>query len=264
MKVTRKELREVISKMISEVRFGSADMHVGAPDGDLPSVVPQTSRDPMEYVDASKNPNATWRNGSGRSRNIESLNPSAQQKLREFFTSLNNAGISVQITSAHRYPSHQHRLRYADSNPNATTPCRSAHQFGYAVDINIAYWRFPDDGGESERIVATKRGTHSGPEYWAPAEKIAKDMGIRWGGDFENNYDPVHFATRYHTTSQKNRCEDFYEDRIDPPEDPDTGAQVDLELEDSDDWAAIPGGHETLSATEEEDRETIKSILGLV
>ena len=92
---------------------------------------------------------------------------------------------------------------------------------------------------------------------------LNKDWQSQWGGDFENNYDPVHFATQGVGRSQRGRCEDFYEDRIDAPEDPDTGTTPDLELRDSDDWASIPGGHETVAAAEQSDKQTIDSILGI-
>jgi len=210
----------------------------------------------LQTVASWENPQPYFRNAS----NIDKLHPSAQQKFRAFFNALVDAGISLQVNSTHRYPSHQFRLRYVDETDPTAEPCRSDHQYGYAADINIKYWKVnPDDPDAAPVVVrGTKRGPGSEKEVWAPVAAIAAEMGILWGGDWEGAYyDPIHFYTRSVATSQKRQCEEFYEERI---EDPDTGAPAALDL--PEDWGDIEGW-EPVSDAEDENKSEIDRILGV-
>ena len=206
---------------------------------------------------------AAWANSNVYLRNADhadSLHPSAQQKFRSFFNALNQAGISVQVNSTHRYPSHQFKLRYVDETDPTAEPCRSDHQYGYAADINVKYWKVnPNDPDAAPVVVrGTKRGPGSTEEIWAPVVAIARELGILWGGDWDGAYyDPIHFYTRSVSDSQKRECEEFYEERI---EDPDTGASADLDL--PEDWGTVDGW-EPVSDAEDEARPVIDRILGV-
>ena len=120
MKVTRKQLRSIIVEMISEQTFQSQR---ASPDAiePLQARTPQASDDPLSLIDKEANPNPYVRLRSG----FERLNPTAKRKLRIFFQALNDAGVSVRVTSAHRYPSHQYALKYVNDNPQAVDPCSS-------------------------------------------------------------------------------------------------------------------------------------------
>lgn len=97
-------------------------------------------------------------------------------------------GFYVLITDGKRTFEEQEALHKA--NPKNAKPGTSRHETGRAIDINLVdkktgkYIRKAD-------TLATWNATK------VPA--IAKEMGIRWGGDFKSYHDPVHFE--YLTTS---------------------------------------------------------------
>lgn len=89
----------------------------------------------------------------------------------------------ILITSSTRSTAHQAEL-YRQNKRNAR-PGRSPHEHSRAIDINIITYdglirkRDPKSVWESTGVV-----------------KIAEEIGLRWGGNFRNYYDPVHFETR--------------------------------------------------------------------
>lgn len=64
---------------------------------------------------------------------------------------------------------------------NSASIGRSYHNYGLAIDINVIMpngdWLF----------------SNSSKQEWKVVSDIADDMNIRWGGEFNSNYDPVHF-----------------------------------------------------------------------
>ena len=86
----------------------------------------------------------------------------------------------VLITSGYRTKEHQARLHAR--NPKNAKPGRSLHEHRRAIDLNLISWRGLIRKGDSKaRWKATQ------------VPEIAKELGFRWGGDFKNYYDPVHF-----------------------------------------------------------------------
>ena len=70
--------------------------------------------------------------------------------------------------------------------PKPATPGSSYHNYGLAFDFNA--W--------------TKSGAHfstsTSKASWEASgiPTIGKSLGLRWGGDFSNNYDPIHFDAK--------------------------------------------------------------------
>ena len=89
----------------------------------------------------------------------------------------------VYITSSYRSTEKQREL-YKQNSKNAK-PGTSPHEFRRAIDINLI--------GINGRI----RKWHS-KEIWKKTgiPTIAEEMGFRWGGNFKNYHDPVHFEVR--------------------------------------------------------------------
>jgi hypothetical protein len=93
----------------------------------------------------------------------------------------------VLITSSYRTFERQNEL-YQQSKDNTSLKAaqagRSYHNYGIGLDINLT--------DKSGNIIITGNSSKSNWEKTGvPA--IAKKIKMRWGGDFANNYDPVHF-----------------------------------------------------------------------
>lgn len=131
------------------------------------------------------------------SKKIESLAPNAQPKFREFIKKANAAGYTIKITSARRVPSHQWNLKYKGGGITPASPCRSDHQYGYALDINASYKK----DGKTKSIMSK-----SSDAQWKPIVDIAKSVGLKWQGA----KDRVHFYLKGVPGSTKDQCKDFY------------------------------------------------------
>ena len=130
---------------------------------------------------------------------VDTLNPSAKSKFEDFIAAASEAGYSIKINSTWRAPSHQWNLKY--TNRGALTPakpCRSDHQYGYAMDINFSY-----QTNDGRTVNVTSRDPDS---LWQPLVDIAAEKGISWQG----RKDRVHFYVSAVPSSQKDRCTQFY------------------------------------------------------
>ena len=86
----------------------------------------------------------------------------------------------VLVTSGYR--SHEEQVRLKKQNSKNASPGRSPHQFHRAMDINLISVQ-----GLIRKSDSKKRWNATG------VPQIAKQKGFRWGGDFRNYHDPVHF-----------------------------------------------------------------------
>ena len=126
------------------------------------------------------------------------LDASVRPDFEAFFTELTNMGYRPIITSARRSVKHQWMLYTGKLGGYKTArPCRSDHQYGFAIDMN-AY----DPNGTYIR----KASSHS---RWQPIADVAARYNIKWYG----KGDEVHF---YHVNAKqvldklKKKCTDYY------------------------------------------------------
>lgn len=124
---------------------------------------------------------------------VLATHPNARKKFAEFIVKVEKAGYKVLMQSGYRDFHKQARLHAEDSR-NARAGY-SNHNYGYALDINIIDPKTGD-------IILRKS---SSKQKWIDSGivKIAKDLGLDWGGDFKSYHDPIHFfVPRDKTTSQ--------------------------------------------------------------
>lgn len=123
---------------------------------------------------------------------IASLKPEAQGPISSFVSRAKvwakEHGFDVVVTEGYRSPERQNEL-YAqgrDKNGRIIDPSKvvtnarggqSNHQSGRAIDVAITR-----NGKEVDK-----------KDTWRQLARIAKDMGLEWGGDFKSIYDPNHF-----------------------------------------------------------------------
>jgi len=113
---------------------------------------------------------------------IASLICSARNSFNGLINEIEKAGYNVIVTSGTRSIEDQKKLIKTGGAVTPAKPGKSLHNHGVAIDINL------------------KKGSQTWKKNTARQEwldtgipKLAKDLGFRWGGDFSNNYDPVHF-----------------------------------------------------------------------
>ena len=90
-------------------------------------------------------------------------------------------GFDVIITQSYRSIAYQNKLH--KENPKNAKGGFSAHNYGFAIDVNFT---------KNGKIILKK----SSPKHeWLESGiiKIAKECGLRWGGEFTLYYDPIHF-----------------------------------------------------------------------
>ena len=106
---------------------------------------------------------------------IKDLHPIFAYKVARFVRTLEKEGRDVKLTSGYRSWEKQQQL--IDQGYQAAAPGNSYHNYGMAIDMNV------------DNLVQA-----SSVNNWKPVSNIAKnDFGFRWGGDFQGNWDKVHF-----------------------------------------------------------------------
>lgn len=121
--------------------------------------------------------------------NIAKLHPLAQQVFRKFIEEVEKMGYNVIVNNSYRTFLEQKKLN-KDNTSNAK-PGYSYHNYGLALDINLQ---------KGVRIWRKATSKKDWEETGIP--QLAKSMGLRWGGDFKNYYDPIHFDYPIKSTTE--------------------------------------------------------------
>jgi hypothetical protein len=192
MKITESHLRRLIrSRLIERLERDEEEEREGA-DGEGGS-----------GEDSSDRPAPGSVGETSGTATVDTLSPSAKSKFEDFIEAASDAGYSIKINSTWRAPSHQWNLKYTDRGAlTPATPCRSDHQYGYAMDINFSY---TDSNGRDVSV-----NSRSPDRMWRPLVDIAEPMGIRWQGA----KDRVHFYVSDVPSSRKERCTQFYAEEL--------------------------------------------------
>ena len=103
---------------------------------------------------------------------FKQIHPKYRIVFEKFVERSEKAGYDIIFTSVYRD---------AQKQKEVSAYSTSYHNLGMAVDINAL-------DADGNRIVMA-----SSKAKWKPIVDIAKDLGLRWGGDFTGYYDSVHF-----------------------------------------------------------------------
>lgn len=177
---------------ISGVSFGSAQ-NWGAADllgsiagflGDqLLGVSPSSEEEIGELADRFEGEGTP--NKSSNSSKISAAHPDFQKYIKAFIVKCADVGISITINSTHRNRAEQQELvdEYNRGERRIKPAQYSYHISGLAFDFNPT---MPDGTTINSRM--NKR-------IWIQTgvPQIGESVGLRWGGNFSSNYDPIHF-----------------------------------------------------------------------
>ena len=198
MIITRKELEYIINESLSLSEAEKLRTGVGPAKADGGGGSSSSSSD-----DSSTSSPAAGEVGEIKGvKKVSTLSAEAQPVFNDFIKKANAAGYTIVITSARRLPSHQWNLKFKGGGITPASPCRSDHQYGYALDINATY---SDSAGKKKRI-----GSKSSDAAWKPIVDIAKSVGLRWQGA----KDRVHFYMKSVPNTTKDQCKDFYTQKL--------------------------------------------------
>ena len=113
---------------------------------------------------------------------IGEMNTTTQSIWRNFLTKLESLypGYTLLINTTYR--SYERSKQLKNQNQNNAKPGFSGHNYAYAIDMNVI-----DPNGKT----FTKSDRKSWIESGIP--KLAEESGVRWGGNFSNYIDCVHF-----------------------------------------------------------------------
>ena len=204
MKISESEIRKIIrSKLVSE-KIAKTGGGPGSGGGGTPDR--NTSRrrtgDELQAANmANCNPESLAKLPQVNNyAKLELLAADAQPKFKDFLCALISADYEPSINSVRRSPSHQWCLKYGTcGGTTPAKPCRSDHQYGYAVDMNVT-----TPGG-------TTLGTGSSPASWHPVRDIAEKSGVKWQGAS----DMIHFYIAGKVAeADKTACKAFYVDKL--------------------------------------------------
>ena len=127
-----------------------------------------------------------WTQDKETVQKVQDLHPKFRHKIASFFTKIERkTGLVPKATSGYRTFEHQARLHA--ENPSNAKAGYSNHNYGTAVDINLY-----KDGKQYLKKASSKSNWES-----SGVVSIAKKMGIKWGGDFRNYHDPIHFYDNF-------------------------------------------------------------------
>jgi hypothetical protein len=111
---------------------------------------------------------------------VSGLADSFSWRIRIFLALCAATGWIANATSGARSAAAQNRLHEADSrNPAAGG---SSHEWGRALDVNF-----------TKGAVTLLKSTPKAVWVASGIPFLASLCGLRWGGNFSNYYDPIHF-----------------------------------------------------------------------
>lgn len=117
-----------------------------------------------------------------RWQKLKSLQPSVRNKFYNFLHEIETKlGYTVLVTSSHREFYEQAKLHKED--PRNAPAGSSTHE----LDTGIDFVLYTPAG----RMIGKKSPKYIWEATGVPA--LAKEYGFRWGGDFKNYFDPVHY-----------------------------------------------------------------------
>jgi len=122
---------------------------------------------------------------------IGKLHTSFQPRVKCFIFKCYEDGIKIKMTSAYRDIEKQTKMLddwlakpESDRGIRPAPGGSSYHNYGLAFDFNA----FRTYDGASFTSSTTKVSWEA-----SGIPEIGKNLGLRWGGDFKTNYDPIHF-----------------------------------------------------------------------
>lgn len=113
---------------------------------------------------------------------LSRLHPKYQNLFRRFIAEIEKLGYKVLITSGYRTFQEQ-AAEHKDNSKNAAAG-KSVHNYGAAIDLNLISKK---DGKQLKKSSSKTDWEKTG------IVKIAKQLGLDWGGNFASYHDPVHF-----------------------------------------------------------------------
>lgn len=142
---------------------------------------------------------------------LDKYQPEQKAKFIQFIFAINALNIMVDITSGVR--SHDEQAVIYNSKKGAkigkaAKAGGSNHETGNAIDINLLV-RVPGKYVDVKRVRITDNAS-----VWKSTlvPFIAYKLDIMWGGNFSDNYDPVHFQLK--TVGTNSTSEDVFEDVV--------------------------------------------------
>lgn len=126
---------------------------------------------------------AQWAKKSGTLTMVQQMHPKLRQKFADFFSEVEKkTNYTIVGTSGLRSSAEQGQL--SSQNSNNAQAGYSDHEYGFAMDVNVL-----DKSGNTVLRKASSKAD------WIKSGvvEIAKKHGFKWGGDFANYHDPVHF-----------------------------------------------------------------------
>jgi hypothetical protein len=115
-------------------------------------------------------------------KHLKTLKPSARKNFTDFLADAEKLGYYPNITSTER--SYQEQQYYYNQDKRNAKPGSSSHEKHEAGDID-----FYDKNG---KLILTKR-TSKNTWLASGLPQLAKEYGLKWGGNFLNYADNNHF-----------------------------------------------------------------------
>jgi len=111
----------------------------------------------------------------------------------ELIKRIETLGYEVIITSSYRSPAKQKELfEKLKNEKSGRAGKKSKHTLRIAIDLNLkkgkTWW---------------KKSTSKEEWIETGVPRLAKEHGFIWGGDFINNYDPIHFELKDHLATNQ-------------------------------------------------------------
>ena len=125
------------------------------------------------------------------------LDPIARPSFRKFFDILKNkySGYKAIVNDVRR--TWEESYNFNITNQLNAAPGKSQHNYGLAIDINIE-----TPASTTKRTLLKNNKT---PWIEEGIDKVAVDAGLRWGGNFTNYVDCVHFDFSYDINNAYNQ-----------------------------------------------------------
>jgi hypothetical protein len=133
------------------------------------------------------------------------LDPKARPSFRKFFNILKDrySGYKAIVNSVRRTWEESYNLKFTPNtnsfNPSNAAPGFSLHNYGLAIDINI---ETPASTTKRKRTLLKRNKT---PWIEEGLDKVAIEADLRWGGNFTNYEDCVHFDFYYNLNTAYNQ-----------------------------------------------------------